>query len=615
MFKFVFIFLVFLPNFLAFSQNHSAELSLQETNIEIKGDKLYKTHTYEITIYNRSGERFGTIGIPYSKLNHVSKITAYIKDSQGKLVRKLKKNEISTRSAIAGFSFYEDDFVKEFTLKHNRYPYTIVYSYQEIQDEFLYIDYFLPIINTQIPTRKAVLTVETPKSYKIAFDAQLTDDFQERLVESNKKYRWELSYKKLIKSEYHSPTIYNFLPRVIIVPESFYFDKEGSFKSWLSYGNWLYEVNQGLSFLPESEKQKIRSLIKDVDSQKEKIRILYHYLQDNTRYINVTIETGGMKPYPASYVAKNKYGDCKALTNYFKSVLDFVDIEAFYTIVYADDAIKKVNKEFPSHQFNHVILSVPFQKDTLWLDCTSDAAFNHLGTFTQNRYALIVDKNKSHFVKTPALSKQDVLETRSVKFISNQDNIVTANFENQYAGNEYESLFYYSHGVNDARKAQIIRDYYVEKGFELDKFNLTSSHRDTASMHLSYVAKAANFYKKYGNDVLIPLLPFSIADFEEPEDRKLPLQLDYPIYKVDTLEYQLLEGTEFSASSKLLENQVIANEFGEYKIEFEHQTDKIKVIKSFLLHAGYYSEEEYERFHAFLDKVEQIEVNIYITVN
>ena len=217
------------------------------------------------------------------------------------------------------------------------------------------------------------------------------------------KFQWKASYTDIIKNEEYSPSISNFLPNVKIVPIEFKYDILGSFKDWISFGNWQYELLQGLNELPDNEKNRIQALIKNIDDDKEKIRTLYHYLQDETRYINVTIETGGLKPYSASYVSQNKFGDCKALTNYFKSVLDNIQIPAYYTKVYAGSPILEIDKNFPSQQSNHIILYIPLKDEDIWLDCTSDGAFNYLGTFTQNRNALVISKDNSRFVKTPNL--------------------------------------------------------------------------------------------------------------------------------------------------------------------------------------------------------------------
>ncbi len=122
------------------AQDYSAELILQETSITIDKNKLTKDVYFEIRINNRAGEKQTKIAIPFSKLDKLSNIEAYIKDANGQIINKLKKSGITERSSISSFSFYEDSFVKEFTLKHNVYPYTIVYSYQIQQKEFLYIE-------------------------------------------------------------------------------------------------------------------------------------------------------------------------------------------------------------------------------------------------------------------------------------------------------------------------------------------------------------------------------------------------------------------------------------------------------------------------------------------
>ena len=47
---------------------------------------------------------------------------------------------------------------------------------------------------------------------------------------------------------------------------------------------------------------------------REKIRVLYRYLQQNHRYISVQVGIGGMQPISASAVYTNGYGDCKGLS-------------------------------------------------------------------------------------------------------------------------------------------------------------------------------------------------------------------------------------------------------------------------------------------------------------
>jgi len=54
------------------------------------------------------------------------------------------------------------------------------------------------------------------------------------------------------------------LPIVKILPKDFYFEKSGSLKSSVDYGNWQYSLLEVLDDLPESEKVKISKLLEGV---------------------------------------------------------------------------------------------------------------------------------------------------------------------------------------------------------------------------------------------------------------------------------------------------------------------------------------------------------------
>jgi hypothetical protein len=607
----MFLILVLLAfKFTSFSQEHNAELISHKTIIEIKNGRLFKEYYSEIRINNRAGEKHTKIEIPHSKLIKVKSIKAYIKDSKGRTVKKLKKSEINEKSSISVFSFYEDNLVKEFTLKHNTYPYTIVYSYQVQQKEFLYIDYWNPIIDEKTPTHFAHLMVSAPLDYNISFNnlnvgKPIIDTLENRI-----KYQWETSYTGIIKPEVFSPPVSNFLPAVKIVPREFYFDKKGSFYDWISFGNWQYDLLQGLNELPENEKGKIQSLINNIDDDKEKIKILYHYLQDETRYINVTIETGGLKPYPAIYVAQNKYGDCKALTNYFKSALDYIQIPSYYTKVYAGNPIREINKDFPSQQSNHIILYIPLGDEVIWLDCTSDGAFDYLGTFTQNRDAFIIDYDNSRFIKTPTLEPKDVLVTRKIAIKYNLIE-ATVRFKNTYKGDSYENILHLEKNFNESEKFKIVRNYIVPEGFQLINYQTSNLDRDSVKIELSYEAISQDLYRNYGNEILVNNIAFALPNFERPKIRQLPVQIDYPVYKIDTVIYDIPVGYQIH---KGLDNYSLINKYGEFNFNIYENDDNITIIKSLLINSGYYPVSEYAEFYDFYKQVVEMENKTHVSL-
>jgi hypothetical protein len=611
-FYIIFSIITFQTNF-CFSQNADAEILLNETKVSILNGKLTRNTFIEIRINNRNAEKYTDIDLMFSKKDKLTKIDAFIKDLSGSIIKKIKAADIKTRSAISDFSFYEDNFVKEFSLKHNVYPYILCYQYQEEQSSFLYLEHWSPVINLAVPTHKATLQVQVPKDYKISVKNQFVESYK---TDTNLKFithTWTASYVKQIEPEIYSPYLILSLPHVFIVPDKFNFEIEGSFASWNDYGNWQNRIMEGMNDLTEDEKVDLLLLIKGVSNPKEKIKILYHYLQDVTRYINVTIETGGMKPYPASYVSINKYGDCKALTNYFKSVLELIGIESYYSKVYANDVIKPIDKTFPSQQFNHVILCVPFEKDTIWLDCTSKGPFNYLGTFTQNRDAFLVENENSRFVNTPPLTEKQVQFSRKIKIkqVSSSNNI-NLDFKNTYRGNMFEYLSGANTQTNETNLKQIITDNCIVSGVNLLDFKLIPSHRDSNFITLNYQASSKNIYQKYGNELIMRMIPFAVPAFKDFKTRKNPVQFNYPIYRTDTIEYEIPNGYLVTTDFK---KQTIETDYGSYSLKFSRNNDNIQILKSFSLKAGYYTAEQYKALYDFVQQVKDSEKNVCVLTN
>ncbi len=297
----------------SFSQKYDAEVINQETTIEVKDNKLVKKHFYAIRINNRNGDSYAEISIPFNKMNDISDLQAYILDDSDKKVKSLRKADIVVRSENSGGSFYNDTYIKEFSLRNNSYPYTLIYSYQEEAGQFLSLEHWMPVIDSKVPTRHAKLTITIPKDYEIYFRSNKIEKPKIDSIGDLIYYHWQASYTDLITSETFSPPVWQFIPYIDVVPEHFRYETEGFQNTWVAYGNWNLSLKSNPDELPSSELLTIRRLTDTIHDTTEKIKTLFHYLQKNTRYINISIKTGGMKPYPAAYVAEKKYGDCKAL--------------------------------------------------------------------------------------------------------------------------------------------------------------------------------------------------------------------------------------------------------------------------------------------------------------
>lgn len=354
-------------------QTSQAQVLDYATKIKIEKGKKITEKTFLIQVKNKENNWLSHIEVGHGPDAEFALIGAKVIDAKGNIVKKLRKKDISTKSDLSHGTFYQDDLVEEFDLYWNEYPYQIEYSYRITEEKFIYITKWYPLVYTKVITEKSSLQVEVPSTYEISLDYSDEIKHEAFAFEDKKIYQWQYGQIKSPKSESYTKPLEELVPFVSVVPLEFEYGVHGSSKSWSSFGTWQMGLNRGTDRLPASEKSIIDKLINGIDDKQQIVKTLYQYLQDKTKYVNVAIDVGGLKSYPASYVCENKYGDCKALTTYMKAMLSYVDIKSYYTTINAGSNAARINKNFPSQQFNHVILTVPMEKDTIWLENTSNS--------------------------------------------------------------------------------------------------------------------------------------------------------------------------------------------------------------------------------------------------
>lgn len=597
---FFLIALVTLMNVLAANtQSKDACLLLYDTDITYEDGKLTMDYRIRIQINSKAGEHFTHVKIPFKGENKPKKIHAQIMDMNGTVMLELKKSDVLETNAFSRLAFYQDRFVKEFKLGHHTYPYVFEYTYRETVDEFIAIEHWTPVLAYDIPTKDASLTFSAPSDFQFSY---LMNHVAEPWIIEEKgqmKLVWEANYSGELEKEMLAPDMQAYLPKVVIMPHEFFYEKSGKASNWQEYGDWERELLKGLTALPLAEKRKIDQLLADQKSRRDSIKILYHYLQDETRYINVSIGTGGMVPASASEVSACKYGDCKGLTIFFKAMLEYVGIDAYYTNIHAGNPIYQWDLDFPSQQANHVILMVPADNDTLWIDCTSSTALGYVGTFIQNRKSFVVGKDSSFFAQLPKLKKEEVLETRHIYGEVSSGQLSLA-VENVFRGEEYEDFVYYQNALTEKQVREVIQERYCPKNYQLLDHSLFSSHRDSSLIQMNYSALSKNAVKQYGEEQLLSVLPVPIPRFEKPVNRSMPVQIEFPINRLDSIYYSLPNGSVVQGEYPSIEH---LSKYGKYTVEFAINKDHVSLVRTFQLRAGMVALDEYADFYEFLSAI------------
>jgi hypothetical protein len=565
-------------------KNAHTVMRLDEATLEILSPSKYVFKVHEVmTILNEEGAYHLHQRLSYDKFYSVENVSIKVYNALGLLSNKYSKKDFSVRSAYDGISLATDDKIMELSLMGHSYPFTIDVQYEIKASSYIdFPDWVLNRQNTSTEVFRYIVTVPSSLDVRHRF-VNLDSLPSVQTVKDKKIYTWEVknvTSKKLPAGGYQ-PSYY--FPRVEVAPTRFDYDGyDGSFSSWQEYGRWNYSLYEAKNNFSESRRKEILSLVASYTDTKDKIRILYDYLKTNMRYVSIQFGIGGYKPFPSKYVDEKKYGDCKALTNYMRCLLDVAGIQSYPALINAGSNANPVDASFPRNRFNHVILCVPNNADTVWLECTSnDSEAGFLGSFTENRNALLLTENGGSIVRTPVSKKENNLLFSTTEIFLNADGGAKA-FTKVYSTGDIAQEFGQLKRLEaDDQKEVFVNYLHYKPG---DVFSL-AYFKDSAKGHLFQLNYEFDklFAFKAGNKFFFPQkLNKIFYEGLKNEEREIDYLFDYPYEKRDTTIFYLPQGFELEEAPA---NKELSSEFGSYKKELilQPSSGKLTIVTTLSL--------------------------------
>jgi hypothetical protein len=426
-------------------------------------------HKYALTILNENGDDNAALVEFYDKLQKITSIEGSLYDASGKELKKLKSKDVMDLSAVDDISLMDDNRRKVHQFYYKVYPYTVEYEVETKFNNTFFFPRWLPVEDEHFAVEQSAYTIICPANYNVRYRAFNYKGNPVVSTEKDKKImRWEIKNLPGVVRPYASPPLHDLTTMIFFAPGDFEIeDYKGNMSSWQEFGKFVYSLKKDRDQLPDAVVQKVQQLTSGVTDEREKIRVLYNYLQHQTRYISIQLGLGGWQPFDASFVAQKGYGDCKALTNYMFSLLKAANIKSYYTLVKAGSG-QNIIEDFPSQQFNHVILCVPLQKDTMWLECTSQILpAGYMSDFTANRKALLIDEQGGVLVSTPRYTISDNKQIRNILGKIDAEGTLNMKVNTDYGGIQQDDL---SGMINVLSKDKVQK--ILQEDLELSTYNV-----------------------------------------------------------------------------------------------------------------------------------------------
>ena len=581
-----------------------AVVVLDEHEFALRGKHKAKYRKHRIVkVYNEAGKKYGQVVVHENRYIKCTRISGKITDANGNLIRKLDKDDIEKNPYFPGYVLYQDAKYQAFELKTGAFPYVVEYTYEKEYESLFFWPAWFP--QEDVPVLKSTYTLDGHNKVQYRTHAIGLDPSPTRTGKSEQT--WQLLRIEPRVKERFIPPEDRIQMGLRFAPNQFKIEKtSGSFSSWNAVAQWYAALATGQYTLPPEATQKVRDLVSNAGSDRQKVEILYTYLQDHTRYVAIEMGIGAWQPYSAESVFKNQYGDCKDLSTFMVAMLKACGITAYPTLIGTRDRGMLI-QEFPANQFNHCITFVPLQSDTLWLECTADLlAAGDLPDMDEGCDVLVIKENAGEIVRTPQSTGD---QNRQVSTITGRLTPFgmlifsgaisgTGNAGTKLRGNLYR------------RKPEDRKRWLGRRlGTHLPKLDLAAyeiNHLDQ-DLDQPLVVRFSGTSGKFGTRsakrlFVNPNILNRAAPDEVPreKDRQYPVYHPYPFTHIDSLSISIPEGYALEAAP---EPQEIVTPFGSFKTTCAFSNSTLTHTRTFRLEHKQIPLSQYKTYVAFMKDI------------
>lgn len=593
--------LLFLPESL--KENANTVIRLQQVLVKVKSISNVSIKTKKVTtVLNEKGINNIDATEYYDKSTDVVSIGAVVYDKFGKEIKKLKRKDFSDNAIANSATEVSDARILSLQYTPIEYPFTIVYESEIISSNTAFLPKFFPLNDYYESVENTLFKIEYPselgfKYKEVNFDTTwFTKKEQTNSIEFEGKNI--LARKKEFLSSFQFPYVFFSLDRFSLE------GVEGNATSWKEFGLWMHEnLLKNTRDLSEETKSKIIALTQETKDPIQKARIVYQYVQDKTRYISIQLGIGGWKPMLAKEVDRLGYGDCKALTNYTKALLDVVGVPSYYTIIYGSPQRQDIFEDFVAMQGNHAVLAIPNQQNFIFLECTSQTkAFGFEGNFTNDRNALLIKPDGAQIVRTNSYIDKTNQKKTIAKMVIDQNDNVQVNVSSVYGGILYDQIAGTENAGIEKNKEEIRERYSYLRGLEVKSISY-KNNREKLQLEEKMELNLSSMIQKLGSDkiITINILNPQRTLLERYRNRKNDFEIATGFYEEDEVEIQV------PSKSKLIttdETIVEDSKYGMYTITLKRKDDStLHYKRTLFIPRGKYPAAEYEEFRKFQEKI------------
>lgn len=547
-----------------------------------------------ILIHNKQGAHlanFVTVCSPYHEL---TKFSGQVSDAIGRPIRKVKKSDL-TRSNYSS-SLADDYYHFYFEYTPVNYPIVVTYEWEErMSSSIIAYPQFMPQSAYEVNVMHATYRFVSHSADSLRWHAC---NASPRLTRTEEKGRtiYDFCYDSLpaIPRYAWALPLSEQAPCVYFAPYEFYMQQTHcDLRSWQSLGLWSAQLINGRDVLPEDLRVQLHQLADTCTSARSKVQTIRKFMGETTRYVSIQLGIGGWQPMSAADVYAKGIGDCKALSNYLKAMLHEVGVESIYTLISTHKS--QLLPDFPTmNQLNHVVLMVPIENDTMWIECTNPHfPIGYAPSGWAGHEAILIKPEGGQLVQVPAVP--DSLNREIATYNITLDATGNAHVcgRSFSTGRCFEQDAHFERLNDDDRRKSLLRSIRLPKASILS----LDAHTQETTFSLFFEAETEGYARISGTRMFVPLSPYSFPAMNNGKEPAHIIDLTGEGYMhTDTIRFSIPDGWKVESLPRA---KTEITPFGNNMLNISAEGQYITVIVSSSFISNVYPLEYYDSWIDF----------------
>ena len=521
---------------------------------------------------------------------------------------KIKVEHFETKDEFGGGIFFSDQQTVNFVFPAVSKDAITTLKYKENIKDPHFLGSFR--FGTYVPTKEAFYTVEVPSNVELGYKTfnleNIDISFEKKENKETTVYTWKANNIGDFRKQENSLSVLKYIPHIIVYIKNY--EIENVKKPVLNDVKDLYTWYTSLiNQIDKSDHTEIFSiatdLVKNLNSDKEKAKAIFNWVQSNITYVAFEDGLGGFVPRDASSVCSKRYGDCKDMANLLYEMLNHVGIEAYHTWIGTRDRPYSYYEVPTPIVDNHMITAVIIDGKTIFLDATdSYVPYGMPSAFTQSKEALIgISPDDFKIIKVPIQLKEKNISLVKTT-ITLDDNVIHASEKRTLTG--YEMVDF----VRDAKykKDEKSDEEYLNTKFKIGNNKTTYKNIEFGELStlnyeysITYDLEINNYAKKIGSKVYLNLnleKPLS-TDLLLVENQRFGKKVNHQFIKKYETTFIIPVGYKISSVPKNISNKL--ENYG-FSFEFTQKGNSLQAHKEIYINTLAIENEQYDDYNLFI---------------